>query len=62
MGYYATRLSWTIVPALLLIVGIQVQRLTLGVSGRALAVLKVTVIGFTACYVAYWLGKAGPYH
>jgi hypothetical protein len=57
MGYYATRLSWTIVPALLVIVGAEVRRLELALSGRARSALRAGVIGLVICYVVYWIGK-----
>jgi hypothetical protein len=61
MGYYATRLSWTIVPALLVVLGTMLQQLRLG-SGKFRAALEIGMVVLAACYFAYWIGKAGPYH
>jgi hypothetical protein len=61
MGFYRTRLSWTIVPALMLILGAQIARLELAISGRARLAVKAGVVGLAISHVAYWIAKAGPY-
>jgi hypothetical protein len=61
MGFYQTRLSWTIVPPLLLVLGTQIGRLELALSDRARLALRAGVVGLTISYLAYWIAKAGPY-
>jgi hypothetical protein len=61
MGFYRTRLAWTIVPALLLILGREIGRLERAVPARAGLAMKMGVAGVALGYTAYWIARAGPY-
>ena len=61
MGYYETRLSWTIVPPLLVLMGYEIGELESALQGRAKTALIVCVTALAGCYAAYWLARAGPY-
>jgi hypothetical protein len=61
MGFYRTRLAWTIVPALLLILGREIGRFERAVPARAGLAVKMGVVGIALGYSAYWFARAGPY-
>jgi hypothetical protein len=61
MGFYRTRLTWTIVPALLLILGREIGRFERAVPARAGLAVKMGVVGIALGYSAYWFARAGPY-
>ena len=61
LGFYRTRLAWTIVPALLLILGREIGRLERTVPARAGLAVKMGVVGIAVGYSAYWIARAGPY-
>ena len=61
MGFYRTRLAWTIVPALLLILGREIGRFERAVPAGAGLAVKMGVVGIALGYSAYWFARAGPY-
>ncbi len=61
LGYYATRLAWSLVPAILLLLGLELQRLDAAVKGRPRLVLEAGLVALSALYVVYWVVRAGPY-
>lgn len=61
MGYYQRRLTWTIVPPLLVLLGYEVGNLEAALKGRGRALLAGSLAVVAACYVVYWIVRPGPY-
>lgn len=61
MGYYQRRLTWTIVPALLVLLGYEIGHLESALSGRRRALLAGSLATVAACYIVYWIVRPGPY-
>jgi hypothetical protein len=61
MGFYRTRLSWTIVPPLLLLLGHTIGRLERAMSHNGRAALRAGGAAIALGYVAYWFVRVGPY-
>ena len=54
MGFYQTRLSWTIVPAILLILGMTIRQLDGLLIGTSRSVFHLFLTGTSSLYYAYW--------
>jgi hypothetical protein len=54
MGFYETRLSWTIVPAILVILGLTIRRLDGLLIGASRSVFHLFLTGTSSLYFAYW--------
>lgn len=61
MGFYATRLSWALVPPLALILSFAIKSLDGGMSEAQRRRLKAALAVMSCVYVAYWIGVHGPY-
>jgi hypothetical protein len=61
MGYYQTRLSWALVPAVLLILGMEIRQLEAALVGVARFAVKASLVIVSVAYLAYWVFTAGPY-
>lgn len=61
MGFYRTRLSWTLVPPLLLLLGHAIGRLELALSHNRRGALRAGAAAMALCDVAYWFARVGPY-
>lgn len=61
LGRPPTRLVWTIVPPILVLLGYEIGLLETALKGRARVVLTASVAVLTAVYVAYWFVKPGPW-
>ena len=54
MGFYETRLSWTIVPAILVILGMAIRQLDGLLIGTSRSVFHLFLTGTSSFYLAYW--------
>jgi len=61
MGYYRTRLSWLLVPALLLLAALQLQRLRWAMGEARTAWFNAAVVVATVLYMAQLVFRAGPF-
>jgi hypothetical protein len=61
MGFYRTRLTWTIVPPLLLLLAERIGRLEQSVSENRRRALRAGAAALALAYAAYWFVKVGPY-
>jgi len=61
MGFYQPRLSWSLVPAVLLILGLEIRQLEVALVGRARFAVKASLIIVSAVYLAYWIFSQGPF-
>ncbi|MDF2774728.1 MAG: hypothetical protein K0S86_4228 [Geminicoccaceae bacterium] len=61
LGRPPTRLVWTIVPPILVLLGYEIGQLETALRGRARVALTATVAVLTAGYVVYWFVKPGPW-
>jgi uncharacterized membrane protein len=61
MGYYRTRLSWLLVPALLLLAALQLQRLRWAMGEARITWFNAAVVVATVLYVAQLVFRAGPF-
>jgi hypothetical protein len=61
MGFYDYRLSWTIVPALLVILGLETGIVERGLSGKSQTLFRAAAQLFAIAYVARFVMKSGPY-
>jgi hypothetical protein len=62
MGFYQTRLSWALVPAVLLILGMEIRQLEPALVGVARFAVKASLVIVSVAYLAYWVFTAGPYN
>ena len=62
MGFYQLRLSWSfVVPAVLLILGLEIRQLEVALVGKARFAVKASLIIVSAVYLAYWIFSSGPF-
>lgn len=61
MGYYASRLTWTVVPAIALLLALELQALDRTASDNGRRVLRGASVAATVLYVAYWYVRPGPW-
>ena len=54
MGFYETRLSWTIVPAILVILGMAIRQLDGLLIGMSRFAFHLFLTGTSSLYLAYW--------
>ena len=61
MGFYDQRLSWTLVPALLVVLGLEAARVELGLTGKSQRLFRIVVDVWVIAYVGRFILKSGPY-
>ena len=61
MGFYATRLTWTIVPPILVLSAFELERLVGHFQGNRRVLVMLFLYGSTLSYIMYWYVKSGPY-
>ena len=61
MGFYAERLAWTIVPAVLVILGLQAGIVDKELSGLKQTLFRVAAAAVGIGYAAHLVFKHGPY-
>lgn len=61
MGFYAERLAWTITPALLLILGLQMGLVDSRLTGKRRLLFRAAVIATGAGYAIHYIAKSGPF-
>jgi hypothetical protein len=61
MGFYTTRLSATIVPPLLWLLGLELGRLERALDATKRRVLRLGTVAVALCYALFWVFSAGPY-
>lgn len=61
MGYYAPRLTWTVVPAILPFYAFAVARLLEAPRARARRLTTAAVATFVVCYGVVWVARFGPF-
>jgi len=61
VGTYETRLSWSAVPPLIVLVGLETQRLAAGLSPRQALALRVVALSVAFAHAGFWILRAGPY-
>jgi len=60
MGYYALRLTWSIVPLLAILIGMEIGSLERALAGRARSALRLVTVVVALCYAAF--SYASPYN
>ena len=61
MGYYATRNLWSLVPPIVLLLGLELRALVIATSGRRRTLLSAALITISVMYVVYWVVRRGPW-
>ena len=61
MGFYASRLTWTIVPAVALLIAVEMQALDRVASDGGRRALRGASAVATVLYMAYWYVRPGPW-
>lgn len=61
MGSYASRLTWTIVPAIALLLAVEIQALDQVASDSGRRLLRAASVAATVLYMAYWYLRPGPW-
>lgn len=61
LGTYETRLSWSVVPALVVLIGLEIASFGKSLSVRGRRVLRAATIVIAVCHAGYWILRAGPY-
>ena len=61
MGYYATRNLWSLVPPIVLLLGLELRALALATSGRRRTLLSAALVTISGVYVVYWVVRRGPW-
>jgi hypothetical protein len=61
MGYYASRNLWSLVPPLVLLLGLELRALVSATSGRRRTLLSAALVTISGVYVVYWVVRRGPW-
>lgn len=61
LGYYESRLTWSIVPGMALLIAIESRGLNRVMNDRGKRVLRGASVVATVLYVAYWYIRPGPW-
>ncbi|MBX3278748.1 MAG: hypothetical protein KF868_12160 [Acidobacteria bacterium] len=62
MGFYATRLTWALVPGMLFLIAIKVRLLFEGQMPDRVRTIAGWLLSTTSLlYVIYWVARPGPY-
>lgn len=61
LGTYETRLAWSVVPAILVLLAVEIRRIEGLLPGVRRALLHGAVFAVSAGYSAYWILRSGPY-
>lgn len=58
MGYYVTRLEWSLTVPLIVLIALELQQLNLVVNRLMLNTISVVMC---VLYISYWIFVSGPY-
>lgn len=61
MGFYANRLAWTVVPALLVMMAMETESLRQALGRRGPLVTAAAAV-LALCHTAFWVMRVGPFN
>lgn len=61
MGFYASRLAWTVVPALLVVMAMETEALRQALGHRR-PLLTAAAAVLALCHTAFWVMRVGPFN
>jgi hypothetical protein len=61
LGFYRTRLTWLLVPPLLLLTSVALTRIYALMPATQRRLASAASLVATAAYVTFWVARSGPY-